>query len=72
MRKYDVCIFDLDGTLIDSLDDLADSCNKALKIHGLPTHNIDKYEVLAIWLTIMRLCRRFMTASIPFMNKTAL
>lgn len=44
MRKYDVCIFDLDGTLIDSLDDLADSCNKALKIHGLPTHNIDKYR----------------------------
>lgn len=31
-----LCIFDLDGTLIDSLDDLAYSLNRALKLHGLP------------------------------------
>jgi len=28
--KYEAAIFDLDGTLVDSLDDLADSANAAL------------------------------------------
>ncbi len=44
MNRYDVCIFDLDGTLIDSLGDLADSCNRALRLHGMPVHDIDKYR----------------------------
>jgi len=36
MRKYDTVIFDLDGTLLNTLDDLADSVNEALRIHGFP------------------------------------
>ena len=31
-------IFDLDGTLLDTIDDLADAMNSALARHGLPTH----------------------------------
>lgn len=38
------CIFDLDGTLVDSLMDLAISTNKVLKMHGLPTHEISAYN----------------------------
>ena len=33
---YRFYIFDLDGTILDTLDDLADSLNYALKSHGLP------------------------------------
>lgn len=38
------CIFDLDGTLIDSLEDLADSVNAALVMAGFPTHPVDTYR----------------------------
>jgi phosphoglycolate phosphatase len=37
---YDLLIFDLDGTLIDSREDIADSINLALQDFGLPTHSI--------------------------------
>ena len=32
-------IFDLDGTLVDSLDDIVASLNATLAAHGLPTHD---------------------------------
>lgn len=38
------CIFDLDGTLIDSIDDLGNSCNKMLVQLGFPTHTIEQYK----------------------------
>ena len=37
-------IFDLDGTLLNSLDDLAASTNYALQKHGYPTHELIKYR----------------------------
>ena len=37
-------IFDLDGTLIDSLGDLADSMNAVLKEDSLPTHPVDSFR----------------------------
>ncbi len=37
-------IFDLDGTLINSLDDLADSVNYTLLSFGFPTHETEKYK----------------------------
>lgn len=37
-------IFDLDGTLIDSLEDLADSANHVLENHGFATHPILDYR----------------------------
>ena len=41
---YDLVIFDLDGTLIDSLGDLASACNKALMRHGFPVHPTEAYR----------------------------
>lgn len=38
------CIFDLDGTLINSLEDLADSSNYALKKLGYPVHPVEAYR----------------------------
>ena len=38
---YSTYIFDLDGTLLDTLADLAASCNYALRTHGMPEHSID-------------------------------
>lgn len=37
-------IFDLDGTLINTLFDLGNSCNRTLEKFGHPTHSIDKYQ----------------------------
>lgn len=38
------CIFDLDGTLVDSLKDLAVSTNHALEVCGLKPHPVEKYR----------------------------
>jgi phosphoglycolate phosphatase len=38
---YKVYIFDLDGTLLDTLGDLAAAVNYALREHGMPEHSID-------------------------------
>jgi len=37
-NRFDTIIFDLDGTLLNTLDDLADSINAALRHCGYPTH----------------------------------
>lgn len=39
------CLFDLDGTLVNSIEDLAFSTNEVLKLHHLPTHDISKYRM---------------------------
>ncbi len=39
-------IFDLDGTLLDTLEDLADSLNYVLEKEGLPTHTPEKYRFM--------------------------
>ena len=38
---YKVYIFDLEGTLLDTLTDLAASTNYALREHGMPEHSVD-------------------------------
>lgn len=42
MKKYQAVIFDLDGTLLNTLTDLADSTNYALKTMGFPERTIDE------------------------------
>ena len=43
---YKAVIFDLDGTLVDTLYDLADAVNEGLRQAGLPTHDINEYRYL--------------------------
>lgn len=42
MKK--LVIFDLDGTLLDTLADLAESTNQALRENGFPAHAIEEYK----------------------------
>ncbi len=37
-------LFDLDGTLLDTLEDLADSANAVLRAEGLPVHPLEAYR----------------------------
>lgn len=39
-----LAIFDLDGTLLNTLNDLADSCNYILEKNHLPVHALDSYK----------------------------
>ena len=42
--KYKGVIFDLDGTLLDTLEDLGDSMNHVLHDRGFPTHPTDAFR----------------------------
>lgn len=42
MMKYKLAIFDLDGTILDTLEDLADSVNDTLAKSGFPLRTIDE------------------------------
>lgn len=42
--KFQGVIFDLDGTLLNSLEDIADSMNNVLKKLKLPTHDLEEYK----------------------------
>ena len=44
--KYKAILFDLDGTLLDTLDDIADSMNEVLESSGFPVHPADSYRTL--------------------------
>jgi phosphoglycolate phosphatase len=44
MKKRAIA-FDLDGTLLDTLGDIASSMNTTLEAMGLPTHPIDRYKI---------------------------
>ena len=37
-------LFDLDGTLVDSLHDIGAAMNHALRTHGLPPHPLSAYR----------------------------
>lgn len=42
MKKYDTVIFDLDGTLMDTLEDLANAVNEILRRNGYPVRTIEE------------------------------
>lgn len=46
LSKYDAVVFDLDGTLLDTLQDIADSVNAALEAEGLSGHPADSYRLM--------------------------
>lgn len=43
--NYDAVVFDLDGTLLNTLADLASAMNGALAASGLPTHPVEAYKM---------------------------
>lgn len=67
---YKAVLFDLDGTLLDTLKDIANSANKALLLLGFPPHKLEAYkhfvgdgrEILAI-RTLPEHCRDPITVS---------
>ena len=46
MGRPSLVIFDLDGTLLNTIDDLGYACNHALEACGFPTHAIEEYPRL--------------------------
>ncbi len=44
MKK--LIIFDLDGTLLDTREDIANACNHALRMCGCPERRLDEYNML--------------------------
>ncbi|MEJ2721375.1 MAG: HAD family hydrolase, partial [bacterium] len=41
---FEAVLFDLDGTLLNTLEDIADAANTVLVRHGYPTHALDDYR----------------------------
>ena len=39
-------VFDLDGTLTNTLNDIATAMNRSLRLHGLPEFSVDEYRYL--------------------------
>jgi len=42
--RTELCIFDLDGTLLNTIDDIADSLNRVLRANHYPTYNVAWYK----------------------------
>jgi phosphoglycolate phosphatase len=43
---YDAVIFDLDGTLVDTLEDIGDAMNRVLAAEDVPPHSYQEYRYL--------------------------
>ena len=43
--RYKAYVFDLDGTLLDTLADLALACNTTLERHGFPVHPLPSFRI---------------------------
>ncbi len=44
--KYSLAIFDMDGTILNTLDDMTDSCNEILKKYGMPLHTVEEIRFM--------------------------
>ena len=44
VMSFKAVVFDLDGTLLDTLQDLADACNRVLARHDFPVHPVAAYK----------------------------
>ena len=60
MKKYQAIIFDLDGTLLNTLEDLMDSVNFALRQFQMPERSLEQ-----IRRSVGNGVRRLMELSVP-------
>ena len=44
--KYALAIFDMDGTILNTIDDLADSLNVVLERYSMPLHTVDEVRFM--------------------------
>lgn len=58
--EFEGVIFDLDGTLVDTLEDIADAMDRVLALEGAPGHGYDEYRYL-----IGRGIRNLVTEALP-------
>ena len=57
--KFNLVLFDLDGTLLDTLQDLGDAVNYAMSSHGFPCHTLDEFRFM-VGNGVRKLVRRAM------------
>lgn len=60
--RFETVVFDLDGTLLNTIRDLADAANFVCRAHGWPEHTVDEYRYF-VGNGIPRLCQRFVPGS---------
>ena len=60
MMKYKAVLFDMDGTLLDTLTDLADAVNHVLAAHGYPLRTVEEVRVF-----VGNGARRLMERALP-------
>ena len=44
--KYKLILFDLDGTLLNTIDDLGEAVNHAMRLRNFPLHTYDEYKLM--------------------------
>ena len=62
--RYDLVIFDLDGTVLNTLDDLADACNQTMRHFSAPEHTVDEVRRM-VGGGVGKLIRRALPADTP-------
>ena len=60
-------LWDLDGTLIDTLEDLAEAVNHALRLRELPLHGLDEYRKM-VGHGVRNLVKQALEASLQEIN----
>lgn len=71
MENTELVIFDLDGTLLDTIGDLAVACNACLALRGLPQHSYEEY-CRFVGNGVMRLVERALPESLRTPENVAL
>jgi phosphoglycolate phosphatase len=65
---YEAVIFDLDGTLVNTISDIANSMNRVLIKMGLPAHEIAEYYYF-VGAGLKELCRRVLPKDLQYETK---